>query len=41
MYELTFNNGFKVIASYIDNLGFYDLQGWKLNLDLCTNIEQI
>lgn len=41
MYELTFKNGYKVIAEYKDNLGWYDLQGWQLNTDLCVNVEKI
>ncbi len=30
MYELTHKDGTKVLATYIDGLGFFDLHGFKL-----------
>jgi len=33
MFELFYKSGFSVLAEYKEELGWFDLQGYKLNVD--------
>ena len=41
MFELTINDGSKILAEYKEGLGWYDMQGWELNEEYIIWYEKI
>ena len=41
MYELTSKCGLKVLATYVDNIGWFDFEGYQLKDNIWISVEKI
>jgi hypothetical protein len=41
MYELTSDCGLKILAEYIDEIGWFDLDGYQLKDDIWVSVKKI